>query len=271
MTLIGRLRQSGVRETASFSLRLGMVAVRRPREAADQLAMQLALTRSPKAAMPIAVTRDWRRVMHERIGGRWPCTEDAEFRRLWAAILAELPAVSSAVDHDADPTLGEVVWCLCRHLLPRVVVETGVSRGLTSRVILEALARNDEGHLWSIDLPPLRPPWRNLVGTAVPPTMRERWTYVRGSSRRRLPEAARRIGLIDLFVHDSLHTPDNLRFELATVWPHLRAGAGVVIDDAEECHAVEVLREFSPLPPLYASEERKPTSVGLTVAGAGQR
>jgi hypothetical protein len=33
------------------------------------------------------------------------------------------------------------------------VVETGVAHGVTSRFILEALSRNGDSHLWSIDLP----------------------------------------------------------------------------------------------------------------------
>src|SRR5215207_10076633 len=138
--LIARLRQSGVRDVARFSLGLAETAIRHPSDAADQLLVQLALTRSPPAAPAIPATPHWRRVMHEQIGACWPCDAGAEFGRLWKAITAEMPAVLSAVDHDADPNLGEMVWCLCRHLRPGVVIETGVSRGITSRVILEALA-----------------------------------------------------------------------------------------------------------------------------------
>ena len=54
-----------------------------------------------------------------------------------------------------------------RHLKPRKVVETGVAHGVTSRFILEALKRNGQGHLWSIDLPPLERSWRQEVGVAV--------------------------------------------------------------------------------------------------------
>jgi hypothetical protein len=78
-----------------------------------------------------------------------------------------------------------------------------------------------------------------------------------------LPDVCRRVGPIDLFVHDSLHTPDNLRFELATVWPHLRPGAAVVIDDAEECAAMDVLPRFTHVPLLGVREERKQTSAGF--------
>ena len=36
---------------------------------------------------------------------------------------------------------------------------------------------------------------------------------------------------IDMFVHDSEHTYDNMRREFATVWDYLRPGGAVVADD----------------------------------------
>jgi hypothetical protein len=42
-----------------------------------------------------------------------------------------------------------------------------------------------------------------------------------------------RLGQIDLFVHDSMHTARNVRFELEPVWPALTPGGAVLIDDVE--------------------------------------
>jgi hypothetical protein len=83
-------------------------------------------------------------------------------------------------------------WCTVLHQRPSVVVETGVARGVTSRIVLEAFKRNDQGHLWSIDLPHLFD--KNLhaqTGAAVPDSLRARWSYIEGSSRRRLPSLLR--------------------------------------------------------------------------------
>ena len=89
---------------------------------------------------------------------------------------------------DADPSLSAVTWCAVRHLRPMNVIETGVARGVTSRVILEAMFLNGFGHLWSVDLPhPFRPELHHEIAAAVPSGCRSRWTYVRGSSRRQLP------------------------------------------------------------------------------------
>jgi predicted O-methyltransferase YrrM len=123
---------------------------------------------------------------------------------------------------------------LTHHLKPANVVETGFARGITSRFVLEALAENGSGHLWSIDLPPqIASDLNDQVGAAVPETLRTRWTYIHGSSRRRLPRLLARLPAIDLFVHDSRHSERNLLFELEHAWRSLRRGGVVVSDDVD--------------------------------------
>ncbi|HYY20219.1 MAG TPA: class I SAM-dependent methyltransferase, partial [Streptosporangiaceae bacterium] len=133
--------------------------------------------------------------------------------------------------NDGDRAQASAIWCLVTHLRPAIVVETGVAHGLTTRVILEGLQRNGKGHLWSVDLPSVDPALHHEIGVAVPAELRSRWTYVAGTSRRRLPELVRRVGQVDLFVHDSLHTARNIGFELDTVWPALTPGGVAVVDD----------------------------------------
>ena len=117
---------------------------------------------------------------------------------------------------------------------------------MTSRVVLEALERNGRGNLWSIDLPPLMK--RELAaetGTAVPPSLFGRWVLLVGSSRRRLPELLRQLPRVDLFLHDSMHTTRNVHFELNSIWPKLRQGGAVLVDDVERNHAVADFRRSS--------------------------
>jgi hypothetical protein len=61
--------------------------------------------------------------------------------------------------------------------------------------------------------------------------LRTRWTYVRGSSRRRLPGLLAELGEIDVFVHDSAHTHTNMAFEFETAWAVLRPGGVLVSHD----------------------------------------
>jgi predicted O-methyltransferase YrrM len=106
---------------------------------------------------------------------------------------------------------------------------------MTTRFILEALERNDAGCLWSVDLPPVNPNTRKEVGIAVrqPGVKQERWHYISGTSRRRLPSLLKRLGQIDLFIHDSMHSNRNVMFELETAWDYLRPGGVIVVDDID--------------------------------------
>jgi hypothetical protein len=138
--------------------------------------------------------QDWERRLHEFLGLPWPCEATSEFLGLWSTVINELQAKGIQAGpesfqwwNDGDAALVRAIWCLTRHLKKKVV-ETGVGHGVTSRFILEALKKNGDGHLWSIDLPPLERDWRKQVGAAVGDRFPDRWSYIRGSSRRRLPE-----------------------------------------------------------------------------------
>src|SRR5579863_584889 len=68
----------------------------------------------------------------------------------------ELPANAPfARYHNGDKWLGRLCYAVVRALRPRAVTETGVCYGVTSAYLLAALRANNEGHLYSIDLPPL--------------------------------------------------------------------------------------------------------------------
>ena len=179
--------------------------------------------------------------MHEVIGAPWPCPDAEAFRSAWAGAVETMADHGLRVgrqnygaDDDADTALARTMWCLVCHLRPDDVVETGVAHGLSSRVTLEALERNGTGRLWSIDLPALTASERRAeVGVAVPDRLRQRWAYLEGASRRRLPRLLRELGQIELFCHDSLHSTRNVRWELTTAWRALRPGGMVVVDDVD--------------------------------------
>jgi hypothetical protein len=190
---------------------------------------------------PYEATSDWEARLHDMLGVPWPSPAIAEFWKLWPEVVA--PFITKGVHigrgafggwGDGEPGLARAAWYLVRYLKPVNVVETGVARGFTSRVVLEALERNGAGHLWSIDLPPPRhPDLHAQIGAAVADELRHRWSYVEGSSRRRLPRLLKEIGEIDLFIHDSRHTEDNVRFELDRAWARLKPGGAIIADDID--------------------------------------
>jgi hypothetical protein len=189
---------------------------------------------------PYTADDNWEQRLHEALGVPWPCNETSEFWDVWTKIISELKVKGIRAGpesfqwwNDGDAGLLRAIWCLTRHLTPKTVVETGVAHGVTSRCILEALEKSGDGHLWSIDLPPIESVWRKQVGAAVGDRYSDRWAYIRGSSRRRLAELLSRLGQIDLFIHDSLHSERNVRFELDRAWAALRPNGALVVDDVD--------------------------------------
>jgi hypothetical protein len=136
------------------------------------------------------------------------------------------------------------LYALVRLLKPREVVEAGVSSGVSSAHFLAALRRNRVGRLRSIDLPtrqrgptlaagesPVSLPPGRSTGWAVPDRLRDRWDLRIGPTQERLPPLVRELPRIDLFLHDDLHTPAHLAFELQTVRPKLGPGSVVLADN----------------------------------------
>jgi predicted O-methyltransferase YrrM len=138
------------------------------------------------------------------------------------------------------------LYAMVRLLRPIHVVETGVSSGISSAHFLLGLRTNGRGTLHSIDLPiPQRgprlaesesavalPPGRTS-GWAMPEELRPGWDLHLGPAQVLLPVVTQGIDRVDLFLHDSHHTPEHLMFELETVRAKLTPGAIVLADNVE--------------------------------------
>jgi hypothetical protein len=213
-----------------------------------------------RASGVLATSADWFGELHGLLEVPSPCDLCAGFAEsVWDPIRARAGAAPPGRDyHDGDPTLAQAAWSVTRHLAPAVVVETGVARGMTSAAILAALGAKGAGRLYSIDLPPLTGGWAQQSGAAVAPELRSRWTYVRGSTRRRLPALLAEVSEIDVFIHDSLHTEETMTFEFRSAWEALRAGGVLISDDIDDSVAFErFLEEQGGLPAVIGQESSK--------------
>ncbi len=70
---------------------------------------------------------------------------------------------------------GQILYALIRAMRPAQIVEIGIDSGGTSTHILSALAANDYGQLYSVDV-------KAEVGAAVPAQLRDRWTICIGDA-----------------------------------------------------------------------------------------
>jgi hypothetical protein len=136
------------------------------------------------------------------------------------------------------------LYALTRLLRPDHIVETGVSSGVSSAHFLLGLRKNRHGKLHSIDRPtfqrganfhpresPVTLPPGEASGWAIPPPLRRDWDLRLGASEALLPALVRELPSVGIFLHDSLHTPAHLTFELETVRPKLVPGAVVLADN----------------------------------------
>ena len=244
------------------------LVVRHPVEAAYRFAGQLEGRRvdaeAQAAAGVYSPDPDWLSALHARLGAP-DCAEDEGFRRCWAE-LEELAGGLNVNSHDGDAALGRALWCAIRHGRARRVVETGVARGVSSRVSLEAL--DPDCGLWSVDLPLLSADWSAVIASAVPERLHARWTYVRGPSRRMLPRVLAQLGTIDVFLQDSRSTVATAGFEIATAWAALRPG-GILIANSVDASLAFARFVEAHRPPfaLTAEFERKSGLFGIAQKG----
>jgi len=186
-----------------------------------------------------AVDEAWDEHLHTLLGAPWPCPKDQRLDEVLAHIGAMLDAKGWGFGRDTyawyadgDTSLCRAVWCVAVHTRPEVVIETGVAHGVTSRIVLEAMAQNHLGHLWSIDLPfPFDHRLREETGIVVTGAGRPRWSYLEGSSKQRLPRLVAEVGHVEMFIHDSLHTAKNTLFEMEQAASAMPAGGVMLVDD----------------------------------------
>src|SRR4051794_36426026 len=131
------------------------------------------------------------------------CDQESAFDSVWDNLVNETHGLA-VHSHDGDRAFARAIWCAIRHGKHQKLVETGVARGVSSRIALEAVGLG--GHLWSVDLPLLSEDWAAVHAAAVPPPLQQQWSYVRGSTRRRLLHLLDDIGQIDLFLQDTVGT-----------------------------------------------------------------
>jgi predicted O-methyltransferase YrrM len=257
-----------------------ILAVRDPRELVERARRVAAFMGEGEGAPANAArlgyepTAEHEQALHRAISVDWPCSVSREFDDVWNTLAQQLRAVERVageetlppgIGQDADVALARLTFCAVTHLRPRVVVETGVARGLSTRAILTALRRNDFGHLWSIDLPPLAHGWGAEKALRIDESLARRWTFVRGASRRRLPDVVARTNGIDVFVHDSLHTESNMTAEFNAVWPALVQGGVLFADDIGGNSAFRKFADKVEATVVIGREENKSTLFGALV------
>jgi predicted O-methyltransferase YrrM len=165
-------------------------------------------------------------------------------------LLDDGPSSGDIISQYRLPNHTVLAYLCCRALKPDVIVETGVHRGKSSALLLEALNENNAGVLHSIDLPGTKAdpvvdessPYGTVsyeladeseIGSYVPNKLKSRWELHLGSSDELLEPLLNDVGQIDLFIHDSDHSYENMIFEFSTAYGYLSPNGCIISDDID--------------------------------------
>jgi len=134
-----------------------------------------------------------------------------------------------------------VLYFSIEYLKPEIVIETGVSDGISSLFILQALEKNKKGNLYSIDFPEVGKPalYGKEPGWIVDDQLRTRRSIIYGRSAEMLPALLHEVRKVDVFPHDSEHSYSNMKFEFSMVLERMHPGSLLLSDDVSSNSAFQ--------------------------------
>lgn len=139
-----------------------------------------------------------------------------------------------------EPDLGgggsfPLLYFLCRHHKPDVVVETGVAAGWSSVAFLSAMQKNKKGMLYSSDFPyfRLKNP-EKYIGVLVKKELRESWVLDITGDSNALPKIAGKIEKLDIFHYDSDKSLSGRKFALNELNEKFHARSLIIMDDIQD-------------------------------------
>ncbi len=138
------------------------------------------------------------------------------------------------VIYGLNRSVSRLLYLLCYVTKPSIVVETGVANGFSSSYILSAMENVNHGELFSID--GIIRPWHTAekIGLAIPQQLKKRQNLILGNASIELKKLLNEINLVDIFIHDSSHTYQNMKKEFRIAWSHIREGGFLFSDDVSQ-------------------------------------
>lgn len=137
-----------------------------------------------------------------------------------------------------------MLYLVTRVSKPRTFVETGVQNGMSSAFILLGLRHENNGTLYSVDLPPVEQrildqgtpplPSGKTPGWIIPDYLRDRHELLLGAAEELLPQVLAKQDSIEVFLHDSDHSYSHIMFEIGLAWRYLATGGHILVDNVEQ-------------------------------------
>ena len=145
------------------------------------------------------------------------------------------------------------LYALVRLLKPINIVETGVANGHSSFFLLNAILKNKCGILHSFDV-------KNDVGTLITESEKSVWDLnilPRGREKSFFLDKMKKLGDINIFIHDSNHFYYWQILEYRTAWEVLKNDGFLLSDDVDASYAFLDFSKETSSTPIFISDSRK--------------
>ena len=127
-----------------------------------------------------------------------------------------------------------VLYFLTLYRRPRVILETGVAAGFSSKTFLSALKENGMGTLYSSDFPYFRianP--EKYIGILVDEDLKDNWHLFIEGDKKNIPAILSEIDKIDLFHYDSDKSYDSRVYTFNLIKDKLHKDSYILFDDIQ--------------------------------------
>ena len=127
-----------------------------------------------------------------------------------------------------------VLFFLTLYRKPRVILETGVAAGFSSKTFLSALKENGMGTLYSSDFPYFRianP--EKYIGILVDEDLKDNWHLFIEGDKKNIPAILSEIDKIDLFHYDSDKSYDSRVYTFNLIKDKLHKDSYILFDDIQ--------------------------------------
>jgi predicted O-methyltransferase YrrM len=152
--------------------------------------------------------------------------------------------------YDSNPKTLTLLGLLVEQVQPKVIVETGIANGTSTRVFLSSLSQNDlqNSILYSVDIDP------RVVTSDLIDNSQFKFLLL---GKDGLSKALDEISNIDLFYHDSDHSYENQMMEYELAWKKLTPGGVLVSDDINWSNAfLDFCKKIRVVPVILADTEK---------------
>jgi len=159
------------------------------------------------------------------------------------------------INYGLDRNVSRLLYFISKYSKPDLIIETGIANGFSSSYLLLALEHNKHGNLISID--DIVRPWHipESMGLAIPNNLKKRHQIVIGNASTKLSDILREKKYVDVFIHDSSHTYQNMQKEFRIAWPYVKNGGFLLSDDVSQHDAFIEFVEEVKMEPLIIKKE----------------